>query len=116
MMAALGTKILDKTAFLSYLMGNDAPCTEWGTKSVTVLKNVPTAGRHIVVHRKFSTYHHAGGLEAPSLLHSIYEAAVIEKSGLVLPNYIKVFFEGQAIIQFVSSSGKTKHVFSTFDL
>ena len=114
-MAALGTKILDKTAFLSYLIGNDAPCEEWGTRSEIVLKNVPTAARHIVVHRKFSTYHHGSGLEAPSLLHSIYKATVIEKSGLTLPNYDKVFFEGQAIIQFVSNCSKTKHVFSTID-
>jgi hypothetical protein len=114
-MAALGVKILNMSTFLSYLMGN-APCLEWGGRSEPVLKNVPTGGKHIVIHRKFYTYI-AAGSKFPELLHTVYEATLIEKNGLALPNYRKVFFEGPAIICHLGSIGqmkvKNRHVFST---
>ena len=96
-------------------MGN-APCLEWGGRSEPLLKNVPTGGKHIVIHRKFHTYI-AAGATFPELLHTVYEATLIEKTGLALPNYKKVFFEGSAIICHLGSIGqmkvKNRHVFST---
>ena len=65
---------------------------------------------------EFCTYHAIGSV-VPELLHTVFEAIVIEKTGLVLPNYSRVFFEGQAIVYHIGAIGKTKnrHVFSTME-
>jgi hypothetical protein len=112
-MAALGTKIINIELFLSYLMGN-APYSDWEGRAGMVMKNVPTGGRHLVVHRKFSTYI-AVGSNKPELIHSVIEATVIDKTGLALPNYNHKYFEGPAIIKHIGkiSDIKNRHVFST---
>ena len=81
------------------------------------MKSVPNGARqHLVIHRKFCTYTAVGSV-VPELLHTVFEATIIEKSGLALPNYTRVFFEGQAIICHIGAIGKTKnrHVFSTME-
>jgi hypothetical protein len=98
-------------------MGKNAPFQPWGTRSATVMKSVPNGARqHIVVHWKFSTYSAVGSV-VPELLHTVFEATVIEKTGLALPNYSRVFFEGQAIVCHIGAIGKTKNrnVFSTME-
>jgi hypothetical protein len=113
LMSSLGTKKTDISTFLSHIMG-DAPYSAWPDEEagpdVIVMKSVPSGGQHIVVHRKFSIL--AGGM---TLLNTIYECSMIDKTGLPLPNYGHVFFEGQAVIQFIGkiSSVKNRHVFST---
>ena len=84
---------------------------------VTVMQSLPNGGKHIVIHRKFSTAMEHSSSGAPQLLSTIYEISLIEKSGLPLPNYCHAFFEGQAVIQFIGkiSSIKNRHVFSTID-
>ena len=91
-----------------------APCLEWGRRSVSVMKNVPNGGKHIVIHNKFYTYI-AAGSTSPELLHTVFEATVINKCGLTLPNKSHQFFEGSAFVQHIGkiSDVKNRHVFST---
>jgi hypothetical protein len=56
------------------------------------MKNVPNGGKHIVIHNKFYTYI-AAGSKSPELLHTVFEATVIDKCGLTLPNYSHQFLE-----------------------
>jgi hypothetical protein len=89
-----------------------------GYKFEPVLNNVPAGGKHIVIHRKFSTCN-GGEQQAPQLIQTIFEATVIDKSGLILPNFGRKFYEGQAIIKHIgmlsSLKGNNRHVFSTMD-
>jgi hypothetical protein len=116
-MSALGRRIIDIPVFLSHLMGA-APYSAWRDRmgpAVTVMQSLPNGGKHIIIHRKFSTAMEQSSSSTPQLLQTIYEISLIEKSGLPLPKYSHAFFEGQAVIQFIGkiSSIKNRHVFST---
>ena len=66
------------------------------------------------MHRKCSTYIAAGSNKV-ELIHSVIDATVINKTGLLFPNYSHKYFKGPAIIKHIGkiSEIKNRHVFST---
>jgi hypothetical protein len=122
LMNSHGKKITDVSAFLSYLMGGDAPYVDWNTRPKTVsggtvMKSWPGSSKHIIIHKKYSTFTRPNSTDAPQLLHTVYEATMIDNIGLPLLNYTKACFEGQAVVKFIGKIAdmKGRHVFSRID-
>jgi hypothetical protein len=116
LMSKLGTKIINFPDFHSFLLER-APFHPLDNQGeVSLKKSMPREARHLVVHRMFSTFL-APNASRPSYLNSVYEATLIGDSGLALPGYTKVLFEGQAIYTLISviSKVKTRYVFSMME-
>jgi hypothetical protein len=115
-MAGLGKRKDDVEEFQAYLL-ESAPFSDWNNPDeVPVMKTVPNSARHIVIHQMHSSFRSSNATR-PAYLHTIYHVTMIGKYGLPLPEYVRVFFEGHAIMSFLSKITKTRgrHVFSTLE-